>query len=168
MRTNSALMCLLVLPLLGGCVAVWGKSYKVDYTDKDSISIKYDPSAASPIDIHRVAQNYCNEQNADSIAQEHYTSGWGISTILYACAPRGSDVASQQRRADLKAQQERMQEIDSRNQQDASSRAAALLQSGYFNHSTYQAQPYQIQTPITTTCQSHGVGGIINTSCQSN
>lgn len=82
--------CALILAvvLLGGCAAVWGQPYKVEFASSSSITINFDPSLTNIGEVQNVAQTHCDKFGKDAVPQGGETSPWGLRNVSFRCEHR--------------------------------------------------------------------------------
>lgn len=73
---------------LGGCAAVWGSPYKVEFASPSSITINFDPGLTNMGEIQNVAEQHCQQYGKDALPQDKDASPWGLRTISFLCQPR--------------------------------------------------------------------------------
>jgi hypothetical protein len=71
-----------------GCVAVWGKPYKVEFASSSSITINFDPSLTNMGEVQNVAQAHCDQFGKDAIPQASQGSMWALRTMSFLCKKR--------------------------------------------------------------------------------
>ena len=59
-------LCIGILSLTG-CVLVWGKAYKVEFSDSTSITMEYDPALTDIGDLQNVAESHCSHYGKDAV-----------------------------------------------------------------------------------------------------
>lgn len=85
MKMVAVLMLLLVMT---GCAAVWGKPYKVEFQSSSSITINFDPALTNMGEVQNVAQQHCDQYKKDALPQGERTSPWGLTNISFNCVNR--------------------------------------------------------------------------------
>lgn len=79
------MMLALSIILLDGCVAVWGKAYKVEEQTPDEMTIHYDDHFIENQDIGNLASIHCGKYSKDAVLQTKDKSPWGLTTATYTC-----------------------------------------------------------------------------------
>jgi hypothetical protein len=74
--------------ILSGCVAVWGKPYRVEFESSSSITINFDPSLTNMGEVQNVAQAHCAQFGKDAIPQGSQDSAWGLRNMSFLCKKR--------------------------------------------------------------------------------
>lgn len=84
------LFILAVALALGGCVAVWGRGYHVDFANSSSITINSDPAFDNTGDLQRVAQKHCDKYDKDAVPKTSELDVWGLRDTTFVCVKRQS------------------------------------------------------------------------------
>jgi len=84
---KKALACTTLLSL-GGCVAVWGKTYNVEFSNSSSVTIQYSTSFTDSGYVQAVAQASCSQYGKDAVPGSWNDSGIGLRTQTYLCVTR--------------------------------------------------------------------------------
>jgi hypothetical protein len=78
---------LFIAAALGGCVAVWGGSYKVESANADAVTMKYDGHFISRRNVMKIAQGKCAGFDRRAELRSISTSIWGLTTMAVGCVP---------------------------------------------------------------------------------
>lgn len=92
MTSNRVLMLAMIPTLsLGGCVALWGKSYNVDKSDQSGIVLQYDHALANTTEMTAIANEHCKKYNKLAQQTDSGMPGLmvGIIQETYKCVPAG-------------------------------------------------------------------------------
>lgn len=81
-------LALILILTLGGCAAVWGQSYKVQFQNSSQITLLYDPALTSPGHLQGVAQTYCDGYGKDAVMWETQNATFGPKSASYLCVAR--------------------------------------------------------------------------------
>jgi hypothetical protein len=80
-----AILIVLAINTLVGCVAVWGRAYQIGAETANSVTIKYDGHFTSSGNVDRVAQASCQKFGKAAAKQDESTSIWGLTTVVFTC-----------------------------------------------------------------------------------
>ncbi len=87
-RIISILLPTVIIFLLSGCVAKWGKSYNVAMANSRSVVIEYDPLVVNLPAMLQSAQAECSKYGKDAVLDSRDTGNWGIKVNTYRCEVR--------------------------------------------------------------------------------
>ena len=79
---------------LGGCVAVWGHGYHVDFANSSSITINSDPMFDNTGDLQKIAQQHCDKYGKDAVPKTSEMDLWGLRDTSFVCVKRQSATAN--------------------------------------------------------------------------
>lgn len=71
--------------MLSGCIAVWGKSYNIDFADKDVVQVNYDASVINYPHMLGEIASHCALYDKGYENDSTITNGWGITMAVYRC-----------------------------------------------------------------------------------
>lgn len=91
MKFVSMSVLLSLLPIAGGCVAVWGESYNVALANSRSVVIEYDPAIVNLPAMLAEAQAKCDIFGKDAVLDSVSSSNLGIKVNTYRCEARIAD-----------------------------------------------------------------------------
>jgi hypothetical protein len=85
-------LCIMLLPILTGCVAAWGGAHKVKEQNESGITIQYDSALTSSAMIQKMAINHCDSlgKTAEIIDAKMPGLLLGIIEENYACVQKTS------------------------------------------------------------------------------
>ena len=84
-----------MLPVLGGCVAVWGGSHKVIHESADSTIIRFDPVLIDLVEISDIASKSCRKfgmTTSEDLARQDPNPLPGIKQYTFSCVELISEV----------------------------------------------------------------------------
>ena len=88
MAVVRGLVALILIMALGGCAAVWGQPYKVQFQNSSQITLLYDPALTSPGHLQGVAQTYCDGYGKEAVTWETQNATFGLRSASYLCVAR--------------------------------------------------------------------------------